>query len=108
MWADCGRGLRIQRKSAAQNLCQRGPVVDRVVGSVRHLELPPPRRAPGAVVFGDAPMEYDLNRFPRRNLRRDLRRNRNLAVRHDFASEVDGLQFSSLTPYIISRVPAMG
>lgn len=31
-------------------------------------------------------MQDDLNRFPRRNLRRDLRRNGNLAIRSEFAS----------------------
>jgi hypothetical protein len=43
--------------------------VDRVVVSVCRLKLPPPRCAPGGVVFGDAPLEDNLNLFPLRNLR---------------------------------------
>ena len=38
--------------------------VDCVVVSVCRLKLPPPRRAPGGVVFGGAPLEYNLNLFP--------------------------------------------
>ena len=61
--------------------------VNRVVGSVCRVKLPPTRRAPGGVVFGDAPLEYDLNLLSRRNLRCDLRRNRDLAVRREKAGE---------------------
>src|ERR1017187_5910546 len=78
--------------------------VDRVVGSVCRIKPPPARRAPGGVVFGDAPLEYDLDLFPRRNLRCDLRRNGDLAVWLEFASEVNRLHYSFLTCLIISRV----
>src|ERR1035441_10452177 len=81
--------------------------VDRVVGSIRRIELPPARRAP-SVVFGDAPLEYDLDLFPRRNLRCDLRRDGNLAVRLEFASEVSRLHSGVLTSSIISRVRTSG
>ena len=77
--------------------------VDRVVGGVCRIKLPPPRRAPG-VAFGDALLEYDLDLCPRRNLRCNLRRNGNLAVRLEFASEVSRLHYSFLTCLIISRV----
>src|ERR1035441_9810531 len=78
--------------------------VNRVVGSVRRIELPPARCAPCGVVFGDAPLEYDLDLCPRRNLRCDLRRHGNLAVWLAFASEVSRLHYSFLTCLIISRV----
>src|SRR5258708_16738480 len=52
--------------------------VNRVIGSVRSLELLTPRCAPSGFVFGDPPLEYDLNLFPARNLRCDLRWNGNL------------------------------
>ena len=64
--------------------------------------------APGSVVFADAPLEYDLNLLPRWNLRCDLRRNGDLAVRREFAPEVSGLHIRSLVPYIISRVRKQG
>src|ERR1039457_4886724 len=78
--------------------------VDRVVAGVRRIKLPPARRAPSCVVFGHAPLEYDLDRFPWRNLRCDLWRNGNLAIRLEFASEVSRLHYSFLTSFIISRV----
>ena len=78
--------------------------VYRVIGSVCRLESPPASRAPGGVVCGGAPLEYDLNLFPRRNLRCNLRRNDNLTIRREFASEVGGLHLCSLTSYIISCV----
>ena len=71
--------------------------VYRVIGSVCRLESPAAGRAPGGVVQGDAPLENDLNLFPRRDLRSDLRRNDNLTVRREFASEVSGLYLCSLT-----------
>jgi hypothetical protein len=77
--------------------------VYRVIGSVCRLESPPASRAPGVVV-GGAPLEHDLNLFPRRDLRCDLRRNDNLTIRREFASEVSGLHLCSLTFYIIARV----
>jgi hypothetical protein len=79
-----------------------------VIGSVRRLESPPTGRAPSGVVCGGAPLEYDLNLFARRNLRRDLRRNDNLAIRCEFASEVGGFHLCSLTSYIISRIRDSG
>src|ERR1019366_8810383 len=79
------------------------PFVDCVAGSVCRLKLPPSGRAPGGVVFGNAPLEYNLNLFPGRKLRRDFRWNGNLTVRREFASEVSGLHFSFLTPSIILR-----
>ena len=82
--------------------------VYRVIGSVCRLESPPASRAPSGVVHGDAPLEYDLNLFPRRNLRCDLRRNDNLAIRCEFAPEVGGFHLCSLTFYIISRVRENG
>lgn len=54
--------------------------VYRVIGSVCRLESPPASRAPGGVVYGYAPLEYDLNLFPRRDPRSDLRRNDDLTV----------------------------
>src|ERR1035438_6145880 len=81
--------------------------IDRVIVSIGRLELPSARRAPGSVVFGDAPLEYDLDLLPRRNLRSDLGRNGDLAVRREFAPEVSGLHIRSLVVYIISRVPAL-
>ena len=78
--------------------------VHRVIGSVCCLESPPASRAPGSVVYGDAPLEYDLNLFPRRDPRSDLRRNADLTVRREFVSEVGGLHLCSLTSHIISRV----
>src|ERR1019366_7283491 len=82
--------------------------VYRVIGSVCRLESPAAGRAPGGVVQGDAPLENDLNLFPRRNLRCDLRRNDNLAIRCEFAPEVGGFHLCSLTFYIISRVRENG
>ena len=58
----------------------------------------PCRSGPIRVAFGAAPPPYDLNLFPRRNLRCDLARNGNVAVRCQFAVEIDGLHFSSATP----------
>ena len=55
--------------------------VYRVVGRICRLELPSTNRAQGGIVRRDAPLKYDLNLFPRWNLRWDLRRNGNLAVR---------------------------
>ena len=78
--------------------------VYRVIGGVCRLESPAAGRAPSGVVHGAAPLEYDLNRFPRRNLGCDLRRNDNLTIRREFASEVGGFHLCSLTSYIISRV----
>jgi len=74
--------------------------IDGVVGSVCRLKLPMSCRAPGGVVFGDAPLQYNLNLFPRRKLRCDFRRNGDLTVRREFASEVSGLHFSFLAPSI--------
>ena len=71
--------------------------VYRVIGSVCRLESPPTSRAPNGIVYGGTPLEYDLNLFPRRDLRSDLRRNYNLTVRREFASEVSGLHLCSLT-----------
>ena len=82
--------------------------VYRVVGRICRLELPSTNRAPGGIVRTDAPLEYDLNLFPRWNLRWDLRRNGNLAVRRELASEVSGLHRFSLAHCIVSRVRAIG
>jgi len=42
--------------------------VDRVIVSVGRFELPSARNVPSSVFFGDAPLKYDLNLRPRRNL----------------------------------------
>src|SRR2546427_723675 len=80
--------------------------VNRLVGSVCRLKPPPPGRAPSVVVFRHVPLEYDLNTFSGRNLRRDLRRNGNLAVWREFAFEVSSLHLNPRSP-IISRVRTM-
>jgi hypothetical protein len=82
--------------------------VYRVIGSVRRLESPPANRAPGVVFRGDTPLEYDLNLFPRRDPRSDLRRNADLTVGREFAPEIGDLYLCSLTSYIISRLPDNG
>src|ERR1035441_4302960 len=103
----CWKSIRIRTTSQGRSVMDQ-QFVDRVIVSVGRLELPSTRRAPGSVAFGDAPLEYDLNLLPRRNLRCDLRRNGDLAVRREFAPEVSGLHIRSLVLYIISRVrPAL-
>jgi hypothetical protein len=79
-----------------------------VIGSVRRLESEPASRAPSGVVYGDAPLEYELNLFSRRNLRCDLRRNDDLTIGREFTPEASGLHFSSLTSHIVSRGGTMG
>src|ERR1017187_1082920 len=81
--------------------------VHRVVGGVCRFKPPPPRCAPSGVVVGDAPLEDNLNRFSGRNLRCDLRRNGNLAIRRELASEVSG-HLSFLTLSIILRLCGVG
>src|SRR5258708_6732698 len=99
------KSIRIRTTSPGRRIMDQH-FVDRVIGSVRRLELSPPRRAPSGVVFGDAPLQYDLNLFPRRNLGCDLRRNGNLAVRCEFARKVSRFHFGSLTSlyHLVERV----
>src|ERR1035438_9544308 len=101
------KSIRIRTTSPVRSVMDQ-QFIDRVIVSIGRLELPSASRAPGSVVFGDAPLEYDLNLLPRRNLRCDLRRNGDLAVRREFAPEVSGLHVRSLVPYIISRVRTPG
>jgi hypothetical protein len=83
------KSIRIRTTSPARRVIDQ-QFVDRVVGNVCVLELSPPRLTPGGIFFGHAPLEYDLNRFSRRNPRCDLRRDRNLAVRRELTFEVSG------------------
>src|ERR1035437_10381120 len=101
------KSIRIRTTSPGRSVMDQ-KFIDRVVGSVGRLELPSASRAPGSVVVGHAPLEYDLNLLPRRNLRRDLMRNRDLAVRREFAHEVSSLHLRSLILYISSRVRKIG
>src|SRR5438552_1708538 len=84
------KSIRIRTTSPGRRVMVQ-QFVDRVVANIGRLELPAPRRAPRSVFFGDAPLEHNLNPFPRWNLRCYLRRNGNLAVRCEFASEVGDL-----------------
>ncbi len=53
--------------------------IDRVLIGVCRFKLLPPCRAPGVFV-GDAPSEDNLDCFPSRNLRRDIRRDHDLTA----------------------------
>src|SRR5664279_3985823 len=57
------KSIRIRTTSPGRSVMDQH-FVDRVIVSVRRLELPSASRAPGNVVLGDAPLEYDLNLSP--------------------------------------------
>ena len=71
--------------------------VNRVIGLIGRLELLPASQPPSVIVFNIAPMEHHLNIFARRYRGCDLERNRNLAVRHEFASEISSLHVAYLS-----------
>src|SRR5580700_6242192 len=89
------KSIRIWTTSPGRRVMDQA-FVDRVIVSVGGLELPSLRDAPNSVFLGDAPLKYDLNLRPWGNLRRNLGRNSDLAVRRGFAPEVSDLHVRSL------------
>jgi hypothetical protein len=99
---DWWNSIRIRTTSPGRSVLDQ-QFVYRVVFSVRRLKFASTCCPPGGLVHGKVPLQQHPNRLARRDLRCDLARNSNLAVRREFASEAGSLRLFSLAPCIISR-----